>query len=408
MAGTTQKTGVRKLVAELTDKYYDNLNHAHENGKLVAWASSIIPQEFLEAMDIEVAYPENHAAAVAARRAAPDLLAHAEAAGYNNDICAYARVNMAYADVLTSPAEDMPRPDFVICTNNICNVVIKWYENLAHIFNVPMILIDTPYNYEYEAHEESLDYIVAQFQTLIEQLEIICQRPFNYEKFDKVMEISHRAAKSWWKAMSYCEKVPSPMDGFNMFNYMALAVCMRGKEEAVELFDALADEMEQFVAEGKSQVRYEEKYRIEWNGIACWPHLAHTVKTLAKEGAVMVGSLYPEAWALFYEPGDLRGLAKVYSENLNNCCTERQSASQARILRDCHCDGTVYHMNRSCKIMDFSQANIRRMAAEKTGLPYTIFDGDQADPKNFAEAQYDTRIQALVETMAAHKGKEAH
>ena len=88
MAGTTQKTGVRKLVAELTDKYYDNLNHAHENGKLVAWASSIIPQEFLEAMDIEVAYPENHAAAVAARRAAPDLLAHAEAAGYNNDICA--------------------------------------------------------------------------------------------------------------------------------------------------------------------------------------------------------------------------------------------------------------------------------------------------------------------------------
>ena len=37
------------------------------------------------------------------------------------------------------------------------------------------------------------------------------------------------------------------------------------------------------------------------------------------------------------------------------------------------------------------QANLR--------LPYVSFDGDQADPKNFSAAQYETRVQALSEMM---------
>ena len=32
-----------------------------------------------------------------------------------------------------------------------------------------------------------------------------------------------------------------------------------------------------------------------------------------------------------------------------------------------------------------------------------VFDGDQADPRNFNEAQYATRVQGLVEAMEANK-----
>ena len=39
---------------------------------------------------------------------------------------------------------------------------------------------------------------------------------------------------------------------------------------------------------------------------------------------------------------------------------------------------------------------------EKTGLPYVSFDGDQTDPRNFAPAQFDTRVQALAEMMEAN------
>lgn len=37
----------------------------------------------------------------------------------------------------------------------------------------------------------------------------------------------------------------------------------------------------------------------------------------------------------------------------------------------------------------------------KRDLPYTMFDVDQADPRAFSEAQFETRVQGLEEAMAA-------
>ena len=40
------------------------------------------------------------------------------------------------------------------------------------------------------------------------------------------------------------------------------------------------------------------------------------------------------------------------------------------------------------------------------GVPYVIFDGDQTDPRNFSEAQFDTRVEALCEMMNEKKANE--
>ena len=42
-----------------------------------------------------------------------------------------------------------------------------------------------------------------------------------------------------------------------------------------------------------------------------------------------------------------------------------------------------------------------------TGIfPTVTFDGDQSDPRCFSEAQYETRVEALVEIMAENKRKK--
>ena len=46
---------------------------------------------------------------------------------------------------------------------------------------------------------------------------------------------------------------------------------------------------------------------------------------------------------------------------------------------------------------------MQRRVAEQTGLPYAGFDGDQADPRNFAKAQFETRLEGLVEVMEERK-----
>jgi len=47
---------------------------------------------------------------------------------------------------------------------------------------------------------------------------------------------------------------------------------------------------------------------------------------------------------------------------------------------------------------------MQRDVFEKTGIPYAGFDGCQADARAFSEAQFETRLQGLVEVMEQHKG----
>ena len=74
-----------------------------------------------------------------------------------------------------------------------------------------------------------------------------------------------------------------------------------------------------------------------------------------------------------------------------------------KIAEDFSLDGIIFHSNRSCKLMDFRQYEIQRQILDLTGVPSVIFDGDQTDPRIFSDAQYETRIQALVELMAEAK-----
>ena len=77
-----------------------------------------------------------------------------------------------------------------------------------------------------------------------------------------------------------------------------------------------------------------------------------------------------------------------------------------RLVEDCRADGIIYHSNRSCKIMDFRQYETQRQIEKLTGVPSVMFDGDQGDPRVFSEAQFETRLQALIEMMEARKAQK--
>ena len=64
----------------------------------------------------------------------------------------------------------------------------------------------------------------------------------------------------------------------------------------------------------------------------------------------------------------------------------------------------VVHQNRSCKNMSLLNNAGALYVQKKLDVPFVIFDGDQTDPRNFSEAQFDTRVEALGEMMDAKKG----
>src|SRR5665647_4071 len=218
----------KEFLNELVAKHYDSALKAKAEGKPVVWATSICPQELLETMDLTTVYPENHAAAIGARKGALEFIENSEGKGYSSDNCSYARVNLGYADIKKAEAQDIPMPDLLFCCTNICNTVIKWYENLAKTLNIPLIMFDMPFNHTYEVPSHSIKYMRGQIEYAITQLEDFTKKKFDYDKFQEVMVLSNATCEWWKKATDWAKVSPSPLNGFDMFNYMSMIVCMRG------------------------------------------------------------------------------------------------------------------------------------------------------------------------------------
>ena len=399
-----KKLTSKELLNQLVAKHYDDALTAKAEGRPVVWATSISPQELLETMDLTVVYPENHAAAIGARKGSMEFISYSEGKGYSSDLCSYARVNMGYVDLKDAEAQNIPQPDLILCCNNICNTVIKWYENIAKELHIPMILFDTPYNYEYQISEESIQYMRRQFDYAIRQLEELTKKKFDYDRLSEVMEVSNSTCRWWKKSTELAMHKPSPLSGFDMFNYMAMVVCMRGNKDGETLFRLWYEELEERMKQNLGPWNNaEEKYRIMWDGIACWPHLATTFKTLKKYGVNMVASTYPDSWNIRYEKNDLDALVRAYASHYANRSIAYSVDNIAKIAEDYSLDGIIFHSNRSCKLMDFKQYEIQRQVQQRTGVPAVFFDGDQTDPRVFSDAQYETRIQALVELMEKNK-----
>ena len=96
-------------------------------------------------------------------------------------------------------------------------------------------------------------------------------------------------------------------------------------------------------------------------------------------------------------------MARAYASVGNNMSAKFQSDMIVDVVKDHNCTGVSYHLNRSCKTMSFLYQEIQDSIAERTGVPYITFDGDQSDPRNFSKAQFETRLQGLAEMMDQRK-----
>ena len=385
-----------KLGKIASDAFADAIE-AKKEGKPVAWVSSNFPVEIPETLGLATAYPENQAAGIAARGAGERMCEVAEADGYSNDICAYARISMAYAKLKECPEQDVAMPDVLLCCNNICNCMIKWYENLAIELNIPMILLDIPFNPDYEVSQAEID----QFWDAVHTLENLFDLKWSDERFKEVTGFSCRSSRAWLDATAQAKYTPSPFNGFDLLNHMAVMVTARGKEAAGEAMEQLLKEYKENHENGTSTYRGEEKYRVMFEGIACWPYLRATSHGLRDRGINMVTTIYADAFGFDYHSFD--EMIAAYCSVPNAINLEKSRDKRIKLCKDNNVEGLLVHTNRSCKLWSGFMSEMSRQIGEACGIPVTSFDGDQADPRNFSEAQYDTRVQGLMEIMEANK-----
>lgn len=405
----------RQMVNAQTAKCYADAWEAKERGEPVGWSTAIFPQEICEALGVPVLYPENNAAAISAKHLGDPFIEHAEGAmGFPINICSYARLNMGMADVLddkfflADPA--MPRPDFLLLANNSCTQLMKWYESLSESLNIPIFFVDCLFNYyEEEPASHKIKYVRGQIENYIKNMEKFLNRKFDWDKFLEIQKRSQINCQLFNEIVHLNKRIPAPMSGFDLFNYMSCLVLCRGRGSTTKIFEQLKAEVEEHICNNTSTFPGEEQYRVHWEGIACWPHLGINLKKLKQYNVNAVMNGYVTAWDVQYIPGDLDGMAKAYQvSSTNSLSTPAIMEKRVESIKDFGCEGMLCHVNRSCKLMTFHIFVGREIIERDAKVPVANFDGDQSDTRVFSEAQFETRLQGLVEIMKERKEAQSN
>ena len=299
--GEKMKVKSVKKMREIMTAYYIEAKTARQNGKKVAWITSGGPVEPLVAMDVIPVYPENHAAMIGASHMAVDLCEKAEAMGYCRDLCSYARSDIAASPVNGGPIGGLPAPDFLICCNNICGTVMKWYEVQARYYNVPFYLryAVLPYGVSDEARRyvrrRSMNIFFRRHAPEID---------YTNERIGRVVNRGQRCGRP-----SITMNRPAPMSAFGAF-HLALIVTLRGTQIAVDYYSGL---LEDCGAARRRSGRCPTK-NTGWDNL---PGIKRNgFPTVASHGACLVADTYTSAccarWIISMKMTSLNRWSKVY------------------------------------------------------------------------------------------------
>jgi bcr-type benzoyl-CoA reductase subunit B len=396
-----------KKMKEIMTAYYIEAKTAGETGKKVAWITSGGPVEPLIVMDVIPVYPENHGAMIGASRMGAALYEKAEAMGYASDLCSYACSDIACAPINGGPIGGLPRPDMLICCNNICGTVLKWYEIQARYFNVPLFILDTPFCHT-EYTREMRKYVRRQIDEYIRFLEEHCGKKYDYDRMKEVGKLSVTGQKLWQAVLDTTMHKPAPMSAFDAFFHLALIVTLRGTQQAVDYYEMLLAEMKQRITDGIGAIP-NERYRLLWDNLPVWYRTKWLSEKFAAQDACLVADTYTSAWcgSLKYvdENNFLETMAECYTRIYLNIGVDEMAQTVMAMVDKYEVDGIVMHSNRSCKPYSLGQYDIQRIVEKRKGIPSLMLEADMTDERKFSESQIETRIDAFIEILQEKKRK---
>ncbi|RPH52083.1 MAG: 2-hydroxyglutaryl-CoA dehydratase [Desulfobacteraceae bacterium] len=392
-----------KKMKEIMTNYYMEAKTAEQTGKKVAWITSGGPVEPLIVMDIIPVYPENHGAMIGASKMGVALCEKSEEMGYSRDLCSYARADIACAPANGGPIGGLPRPDMLVCCNNICGTVLKWYEVQARYFNVPLFILDTPFSHT-GFSDEARKYVRKQVDEYIAFLEMVCGKKCDYDRMAEVGKLSVQGQRLWQAVLDTAAHKPAPMSAFDAFFHLALIVTLRGTSVVVDYYTGLLAEMKERIASGISAVP-NEKYRLLWDNLPIWYRTKWLSEKFAAHDACLVADTYTSAWCgslKYINENDFLGtMAEGYSRIYLNIGVDEMAETVIEMIDKYDADGLVMHSNRSCKPYSLGQYDIQRIVQEKRKIPTLMIEADMVDERNFAESQIETRIDAFMEVLKA-------
>lgn len=359
----------------------------------VAWMSTKFPLELPAAFGMEVVCPESAGAAAALKGQSGALCEAAGRMGWCDDLCSYTRMGLALA---AEGGGGLPRPDVLLCCDNICSNMLQWYQEMARLLSVPLLTLDIPYQDGLTVSDATVAYIRGQLEDIILALEQLTGKPWQEDIFAAVCRRANDTTLAWQEVMDTALLERPVLGNLELFDYMPLLVTGRCREETAPKLRRLAGELRARPPRSGPRPR-----RVFFEGTPCWPSLSTLVEELDRLGLLVVADTLSPSLGFRYT--DLPGLIRAYCGTVNGSSLEAGIRERVRLCRRYGVEGVLVHYNRSCRPWCGTLAEVERRLSEELGVPVVSFGGDQGDPRAFSPAQFTTRLEGLAEIMEARE-----
>jgi len=403
--------------ARLFREWFEGLNAAAEGHREAAYVFVMGSlTELLRVFDMPIVFPEINSLQTAVRRVAHEYLNEAEDYGYSPDICGYVKADVALqlrgGD---HPMGRVPRPGLAVATN-ACNTYIKWAEIWERLHQVPVFTLDVPGHRGAapggaDDFERDRRYVEGQLRELIAVCEKVTGVKFDVDRLREVLADTNTLLRGWRRLLALNRSRPSVFNALTEGTiYLGVANGLRGTPEAARYFDDLVEEMEHKAERGIGTLLDEERYRLVFVGVPCYPIFRPFNEMFLRHGGTFVHSTYLRfasggASTDFEYDLDrpLESLAAGVLVTVAGAMESmfRNDEAVEGMLDGYAVDGVVYHPIKSCRTVSTGLADGRRALMERRDVATLFLESDMMDRRVVSEAQLRNRVDAFFEGLAA-------
>jgi benzoyl-CoA reductase subunit B len=411
--------------AELFRQWFTELGRTAAEGKGAAYVFVMGSlAEILRTFDLPVVFPEINSLQTAVRRVAHEFLNQAEDYGYSPDICGYVKADVAVQlRGGEHPMGKIPKPALAVLTN-ACNTYIKWGEIWERMYHIPLFTLDVPGTRAAGTQtwpgdpdfENDRAYVEAQLIELIALCEKVTGIRFDVDKLREVMGHANEMSRGWKQILEFNKSRPSLFNALTDGTiYLGVTNSFRGTAEGARYFTELVEEMA-YKAEHHIGTLNEEKYRLTFVGVPCYPIFRRFNELFTEWGGTFVHSTY-----LWFASGGtnvgfeydlsrpIESLAEGVLISVRNAMDSMfyQDRAILEMVDSFGLDGVVYHPVKSCRTTSTGLADNRRALMAARNIPSLFIESDMMDRRVVTEAQMKNRIDAFFEGLASRRQQEA-
>ena len=437
MGEETKKKSINRLKsmyplrAKVNEAYMKSVE-AMKAGKPTVWAmlNFYYGDPILKAMNVEVVYPENYGAALAALGVAQPFLDRADADGFPSHLCGYSRASLGYASRMMkelkgeippeAPLGGMPKPIFLMSSTAVCDARYKWFQALGRYMDVPVWTFEAPLPGVKElfmegSYDRMVDLGVRHAREFVAFAERALDKKMDWDRLNQTVDLMIELNRIWYETNELRKARPCPMHSRDFWSSMPPALFLLGDlEDSLACFRNMYEEVKSRVNNRTGAID-NEIYRLVFAELPPWHSLGFFDK-LAERGWNFVVESFGYRPP---EPLDLSGISdpleritrfslQVYVAHYKGAFEDNVMAGAMaypylNYAREWKCDGAFLHPLISCRSASTHLPYVSDMLMERLKVPSLSIEGDIVDLRLFDPEDALSKAEPFEETMDYYK-----